>query len=317
MLQNPTFALKQQNMSKTLIVILGPTGVGKSDLAIAVAGHFQTQIISADSRQIYSELSIGTAVPSPEDLRKVPHHLIQSHSIHHYYSAARFETDALQIAESLFKTNDTAIVSGGSMMYIDALCNGMDDIPDADMTIRKELMAELEEKGLEALQFKLKQLDPVYYEQVDLKNPKRVLHAIEICLSSGRPYSSMRTKQKKQRPFQILKIGLNRDRTELYDRINQRVDTMMAMGLEEEARSVFAFREQNSLNTVGYKELFAYFSGETDLTTAIELIKRNSRHYARKQLTWFRRDQAIHWFQPEQETDIIRYIEEQTKQYAK
>lgn len=303
-------------MSKTVIVILGPTGVGKSDLAIAVARHFQTQIISADSRQIYRELSIGTAVPSPEDLAKVPHHLIQSHSIQQYYSAARYEAEALQVAEKLFASNETVVVTGGSMMYIDAFCNGMDDIPDANMTIRRQLMAELEEKGLETLQLKLKTLDPVYYEQVDLKNHKRVLHAVEICLSSGRTYSSMRTEQKKQRPFRILKIGLTRDRTELYDRINQRVDKMMEMGLEKEARSVFDFRGQNSLNTVGYKELFAFFDGETDLTTAVELIKRNSRHYARKQLTWFRRDQAIHWFHPEPETEIIRFIEEQINQYG-
>lgn len=302
-------------MSKTLIVILGPTGVGKSDLAIAVARHFQTQIISADSRQIYKELSIGTAVPPPEDLTKVPHHLIQTHSIHHYYSAARFETEALHIAENLFETNQTVVLTGGSMMYIDAVCNGMDDIPDADMAIRNQLMTELEEKGLEALQLKLKELDPVYYEQVDLKNHKRVVHAIEICLSSGRTYSSMRTEQKKTRPFRILKIGLNRDRAELYERINQRVEEMMEMGLEEEARSVFAFRGQNSLNTVGYKELFSFFGGETDLATAVELIKRNSRHYARKQLTWFRRDQSIQWFHPGQETEIIRYIEGQIQQH--
>lgn len=295
-------------MSKTLIVILGPTGIGKSDLAIRVARHFNTEIISADSRQIYRELSIGTAVPPPEDLERVQHHLIQNHSIHNYYSAAMFETEALVLIETLFTTKDTVVLTGGSMMYIDALCNGMDDIPDADMAIRQQLMVEFQEKGLEHIRLKLKQLDPVYYEQVDLKNPKRILHALEICLSSGRTYSSMRTEQKKERPFRIVKIGLNRDREELYERINLRVDKMMAMGLAEEAKSVFEFRAQNSLNTVGYKELFAYFEGETDLETAVDLIKRNSRRYARKQLTWFRRDAQINWFQPEQEDEIIRFI---------
>ena len=297
-------------MSKTVIVVLGPTGIGKSDLSIRIAQHFHTEIISADSRQIYKELTIGTAVPPSDDLQKVKHHLIHNHSIHDYYSAALFEKEALEIIGQLFSTKDVLVVTGGSMMYIDALCKGMDDIPDADQQIRAQLMEEHREKGLEHMRLQLKQLDPVYYEQVDLKNPKRIIHALEVCLTSGKPYSSMRKDQKKERPFKIIKIGLNRDRQELYDRINRRVDLMMEMGLEQEAKSVFEFRHMNSLNTVGYKELFAYFEGEHDKEKAVELIKRNSRHYARKQLTWFRRDDEINWFQPEQEDEIIRFIEE-------
>ncbi|RKD87806.1 tRNA (adenosine(37)-N6)-dimethylallyltransferase MiaA [Mangrovibacterium diazotrophicum] len=297
-------------MSKTVIVVLGPTGIGKSDLSIRIAQHFHTEIISADSRQIYKELAIGTAVPPADDLQKVKHHLIHNHSIHDYYSAALFEKEALETIDELFTTKDVLVVTGGSMMYIDALCKGMDDIPDADQQIRAQLMEEHQEKGLEHMRLRLKQLDPVYYEQVDLKNPKRILHALEVCLTSGKPYSSMRKDQKKERPFNILKIGLNRDRQELYDRINRRVDLMMEMGLEDEAKSVFEFHHLNSLNTVGYKELFAYFEGQQDKATAVELIKRNSRHYARKQLTWFRRDQEINWFQPEQEEEIIRFIDD-------
>lgn len=301
-------------MRKTLIVVLGPTGIGKSDLAIQVARHFNTDIVSADSRQVYRELSIGTAVPPAEDLQKVTHHLIQSHSIHDYFSAALYEQLALEIIEEQFKTKDQLVLTGGSMMYIDSLCYGIDDIPHADIDIRNNLVKEYEEKGLDHIRLQLKQLDPVYYEQVDLKNPKRILHALEICLTSGQTYSSMRTQQRKTRPFQIIKIGLNRDRQELYDRINLRVDKMIEAGLVEEARSVFQFRNLNSLNTVGYKELFAYFNGETDLDKAIELIKRNSRRYAKKQLSWFRRDDSIEWFLPEDEEKIIEFISSRMEQ---
>ena len=298
-------------MNKTLVVVLGPTGIGKSDLAIQIAHYFNTEIISADSRQIYKELAIGTAIPPQEDLNKVKHHLIQTHSIHDYYNASLFEQESMQIIEEGFKTRNILVLTGGSMLYIDALCNGMDDIPDANPQLRVQLTKELEEHGLEPLRLQLKQLDPTYYAQVDLKNPKRILHALEICMTSGKTYSSMRTEQKKERPFKILKIGLNRDRNDLYNRINLRVDKMMEMGLEEEARSVSAFRRLNSLNTVGYRELFAWFDGEGDLPAAVDLIKRNSRRYARKQLTWFRRDPDINWFIPEQLTEIIRFIETQ------
>ncbi|WP_423129055.1 tRNA (adenosine(37)-N6)-dimethylallyltransferase MiaA [Gaoshiqia sp. Z1-71] len=296
-------------MNKTLIVLLGPTGIGKSDISIRLAQHFHSDIISSDSRQIYRELSVGTAVPPPHDLQTVKHHLIHSHSVYDYYSASRFEKDALQILETIFEVNDLAIMTGGSMLYIDVVCKGIDDIPDADPKLRAELVAEYEEKGIEHLRLQLKQLDPQYYEQVDLKNHKRLLHALEICLATGRTYSSFRTEQVKKRPFDILKIGLNCEREELYARINRRVEKMMEAGLEEEARRVYPLRHLNSLNTVGYKELFSWFDGETDRETAIELIKRNSRHYARKQLTWFRKDQDINWFTPGDEREIIRFIQ--------
>ncbi len=301
-------------MRKTLIVVLGPTGIGKSDLSIQIAQHFHTEIISADSRQIYKELEIGTAVPPTEDLAKVKHHLIHHRSIHDYYSAAVFEKEALQVIEDHFKAKDTLVMTGGSMMYIDALCNGIDDIPDADQKIRTQLFEEYKEKGLDHIRLQLKQLDPIYYDQVDLKNPKRILHALEICLTSGKTYSSMRTAKTIQRPFRIIKIGLNKDREELYERINLRVDKMLEMGLEAEARAVFDYHHLNSLNTVGYKELFAYFKGEITREQAIELIKRNSRRYAKKQLSWFRRDREINWFEPEQRNEIINLIEERLKQ---
>lgn len=297
-------------MTKTLIVILGPTGSGKSDLSIHLAKHFNTEIISCDSRQIYRELSIGTAVPPPEDLKTITHHLIHSHSIHDYYSASRFEQDTLQILDSIFQKNNTAIMTGGSMLYIDAVCNGIDDIPDADHKLRAELINEYKEKGIEHLRMRLKSLDPVYYAQVDLKNHKRLLHAIEICLITGEPYSSLRTGARKTRSFRIIKIGLNMDRKELYQRINHRVDKMFEAGLIVEAREAYTNRQLNSLNTVGYKELFDYFDGKTDLEKATELIKRNTRHYARKQLTWFRKDNEINWFHPEEKEKIIRYIDE-------
>jgi tRNA dimethylallyltransferase len=301
-------------MRKTLIVVLGPTGIGKSDLAIEIAQHFQTEIISADSRQVYRELEIGTAVPPAEDLARIKHHLIHHRSVHDYYSASIFEQEALRVIESRFTEKDILVMTGGSMMYIDALCNGIDDIPDADPEIRAQLVDEYEKKGLEYMRLQLKQLDPAYYNQVDLKNPKRILHALEICLTSGKTYSSMRTALPKKRPFRIIKIGLNRDREELYNRINLRVDKMIAMGLEEEARAVFAHHQLNSLNTVGYKELFAYFEGEITQAQAIDLIKRNSRRYAKKQLSWFRRDPGINWFDPGQKNEIIQLIEERLKQ---
>lgn len=301
----------QKGMEKTLIVLLGPTGVGKSDLSIRLARYLHTEIISSDSRQVYRELSIGTAVPSVADQQKVKHHLIHSHSIGDYYSASNFEDDVLGILQQLFKETDTAIMAGGSMLYIDAVCNGMDDLPDADQKLRTQLTADFEEKGIEHLRLQLKRLDPDYYAVVDLKNPKRLLHALEVCLTTGKPYSSFLTKPKKERPFKIIKIGLNIDREKLYERINRRVDQMMKEGLEEEARGVYALRHLNSLNTVGYKELFAFFNGTGSREEAIELIKRNSRRYARRQLTWFRRDREVNWFRPDQEEEIIQFIKNQ------
>ncbi len=296
-------------MKKTLLVVQGPTGIGKSNLSIHLAKHFQTEIISADSRQLFKELSIGTAVPTPEELKQVPHHLIHSHSIFEDYNASRFETEAIGLINQLFNKLDVLVMTGGSMLYVDAVCKGIDFQPDVDPVIRKKLMLDLEEKGIEHLRFQLKQLDETYYQQVDLKNPKRLIRALEVCLMTGKPYSSFRTETTKKRPFRILKIGLNMDREQLYNRINQRVDHMMHTGLENEAKSIYPHKHLNSLNTVGYKELFAYFDEEISREKAIVLIKRNTRHYARKQLTWLRKDEAIHWFEPGQQTEIIDFIE--------
>lgn len=297
-------------MNNTLIVIQGPTGIGKSNLSIQIAKHFDTEIISSDSRQIFKELSIGTAVPSAEDLQTVPHHLIHSHSIHDNYNASRYEKDALRIISRLHQKRQTVIMTGGSMLYVDAVCKGIDDQPHVDPEIRETISREFEEKGIGHLRMQLEKLDETYYHQVDLKNHKRLIRAIEVCLMTGKPYSSFRTETTKDRPFQILKIGLNTDREKLYAQINQRVDEMMAKGLEEEAKSIYPFRHLNSLNTVGYKELFAYFDGAINREKAVELIKRNTRHYARKQLTWLRKDEQIHWFEPHQLQEIIHFIEQ-------
>jgi tRNA dimethylallyltransferase len=295
---------------KTLIVVLGPTGVGKSDISVQLAKYLQTEIISADSRQVFRELSIGTAVPPETDLQTVPHHFIQTRSIHDYYNVSQYETEVLEIAEQLFKTKNTLILTGGSMLYIDTICNGIDDIPTVTPEIRNEVIDWYNKNGLEALQQRLNQLDPKYYQIVDLNNAKRLLHAVEICQMTGKTFTSFRKKIVRPRPFQILKIGINQDRELLYGRINQRVDRMMEAGLLEEARSVYPYRSLNSLNTVGYKELFDYFDGSCTLEEAVDLIKRNSRRYARKQLTWFRRDKEINWFTPDQFQDIVQFVNE-------
>jgi tRNA dimethylallyltransferase len=300
-------------MDKTLIVVQGPTGIGKSKISIQLAKHFNTEIVSSDSRQIFRELSIGTAIPPPEDLKAVPHHLVHSHSIHENFNASLFENEALKIINQLFEKHHTAIMTGGSMLYVDAVCKGIDDQPDADPDIREAVSREFEEHGIEHLRMKLKQLDETYYHQVDLKNPKRLIRALEVCLTTGKPFSSFRKETTKERPFHILKIGLNTDRRKLYERIDRRVDQMMAEGLEDEARAMYPFRHLNPLNTVGYKELFAYFDGETTLEKAVELIKRNSRHYARKQLTWLRKDPQLFWFEPGQEKEIIQFIEQKMR----
>lgn len=280
---------------KKLIVLLGPTGVGKTDLSVSLAQYWNTSIISADSRQLYRGLTIGTAAPTEEQLAKAPHYMIGNLGIEDYYSASEFETEALQIIDKLHQQNDVVIASGGSMMYIDALCKGIDDVPTIDDSLRKEVYERYEKEGLEPIRAELKILDPEFYDQVDLKNYKRVIHALEVCLMTGRPYSSYRKNTIKQRPFQIIKIGLMRDREELYDRINKRVDIMLEEGLEEEARKYYVKKHLNSLNTVGYKELFKYFDGEWERDFAIEKIKQNSRIYSRKQMTWFKRDVDINW----------------------
>lgn len=295
---------------KSLIVLLGPTGVGKTDLSLTLAKRYQSPIISCDSRQIYATLNIGTAAPTPEQLQQVKHYFIGTLQPTDYYSAAQYETDAMKLLEELFVSHDTLIMTGGSMMYIDAICKGIDDIPTVDAETREHMMQHYQEAGLEALCKELKLLDPEYYNIVDLKNPKRVIHALEICYMTGKTYTSFRTQSSKQRPFRIIKVGLTRDREELYDRINRRVDIMIEEGLEEEARRVYPLRHLNSLNTVGYKELFNYFDGEWTLPFAIEKIKQNSRIYSRKQMTWFKRDTEITWFHPEQQKEIEAFIEE-------
>ncbi|MFA9390919.1 MAG: tRNA (adenosine(37)-N6)-dimethylallyltransferase MiaA [Prolixibacteraceae bacterium] len=301
-------------MTKTLIIVLGPTGIGKTNLSISLATHLKTEIISADSRQIYQELHIGTAVPDSQQLHTVKHHFIQSHSIHNYYNASQFEIEVLQKLNSLFENYDTVIMSGGSMLYIDVVCNGIDDLPQIDPDTRIQLENRLKNEGLESLRTELQKIDPEYYQLADLKNHKRILHALEIYYSTGKKYSSYRTNVKKVRDFTILKIGLNTDRALLHERINLRVDQMIQNGLIEEARKVYPYKQLNSLNTVGYKELFSYFDHEITQEAAIELIKRNSRRYARRQLTWFNKDQAINWFNINQEETIISFIDDTLKE---
>ena len=293
----------------TLIVVLGPTGVGKSDISIQLAKHYRTEIISADSRQFYKELCIGTAVPSKRDLNEIPHHFIQNKSIHDYYNVSSFEVESLELLDTLFNRINPVILTGGSMLYLDTICNGIDDIPTVDVDTRKDVIEWYGRNGIDALRNRLQELDPDYYNIVDLNNPKRMLHAVEICQMTGKTFSSYRTNSPKERPFMIIKIGINQDRSILYERINQRVLKMIDSGLVDEARKVYPFRELNSLNTVGYKELFSYFDGACSLEEAIDLIQRNSRKYARKQLTWFRRDLQIAWFEPGQLSDIIEYID--------
>ena len=292
----------------TLIVLICPTGVGKTELSLRMAEQLHTCILSADSRQLYRDLKIGTAAPTPEQLARVKHYFVGTLGLADYYSAAQYEAEVLKLLETLFQTHDTVLLTGGSMMYIDAVCQGIDDIPTVDAETRQLMLHKYETEGLEHLCAELRLLDPEYYRIVDLKNPKRVIHALEICYMTGRTYTSFRTREKKQRPFRILKVGLTRPREELYERINNRVDQMMADGLLEEARRVYPHKSYNSLNTVGYKELFQYLDGTWTLPFAIEKIKQNSRIYSRKQMTWFKRDADIRWFHPDEETEILSYV---------
>ena len=300
--------------AKTLIVITGPTAVGKTALCLDIAQHFGIPIINADSRQIYKELKIGTASPTDEQLAKVKHYFVGSLSLNDYYSASLFEQQTMEILEREFAKSDFALMAGGSMMYIDAVCDGIDDIPTVDDKTRETLKARLAAEGLEPLVEELKKLDPEYYEIVDKQNPRRVVHGLEICLMTGKTYTSFRKREKKQRPFNIVKIGLNREREELYNRINQRVDQMMAEGLLEEAKSLYPMRHMNALNTVGYKEMFAYLDGTWTLEEAVERIKGNTRRYARKQLTWYKKDEQIRWFHPNEKDKIISYISQDYEQ---
>ena len=295
-------------MEKTLIVITGPTAVGKTRLCIDIAKHFGIPIINADSRQIYKELKIGTASPTDEERREVQHYFVGTLSLEDYYSASLYEQQVLALLDTLFKTHDYALMTGGSMMYIDAVCNGIDDIPTIDDETRATMKRRLQEEGLESLCKELQRLDPDYYEIVDRQNPKRVVHALEICTMTGKTYTSFRKREKKSRPFRMIKIGLNRERQELYDRINARVDEMMKKGFLEEAKGLIGLKSLNALNTVGYKELFDYLEGRWTLEEAIERIKGNTRRYARKQLTWYKKDEQMKWFHPDQKEDIINYI---------
>ena len=295
-------------MEKTLIVITGPTAVGKTALCLDVAKHFHIPIINADSRQIFRELKIGTAPPTEAQMQQVHHDFVGMLGLDDYYSASLFEQQVLELLGRQFLSSDYALMAGGSMMYIDAVCDGIDDIPTIDDQTRTTMKQRLADEGLEALCEELRQRDPEYYEIVDRQNPRRVVHALEICLMTGKTYTSFRKREKRQRPFNIIKIGLNRPREELYDRINRRVDQMMADGLLEEAKALYPKRHLNALNTVGYKELFDYIDGRWPLEEAVERIKGNTRRYARKQLTWFKKDENIRWFHPDETETIIKYI---------
>lgn len=290
---------------------MGPTAVGKTDISLELAEQLHTSIISADSRQLYADLKIGTAAPTPEQLSRVQHYFVGTLQLSDYYSAAQYAEEVLALLDNLFQQQDVALLTGGSMMYIDAVCQGMDDIPTVDADTRAMVWQRYEEVGLEGIQRELKMLDPEYYAIVDLKNHKRIIHALEICYMTGKTFTSFRQRKTAVRPFNIIKIGLNRERSELFSRINLRVDQMMQEGMLEEARKVYPYRHLNSLNTVGYKELFKYLDGEWTLEEAVEKIKRNTRIYAKKQLTWFKKDMSIRWFHPDQRTDIISYINTQ------
>lgn len=293
---------------KYLVVLLGPTGVGKTDLSITIARFYTAPILSCDSRQFYKEMKIGTAVPTPEQLNEVTHYFIGNKSITERYSCGMFELDALSTLNDIYQKGNIAFLVGGSGLYIDALCNGIDDFPTPDSELRNALQQQLKDEGIESLRAQLKLLDSEYYNRVDLKNSQRVLKAVEVCLQTGSTYSSFLTNRSKQRGFTTIKIGINRDRQELYDRINRRVDLMMEQGLLDEAKALYPHRHLNALNTVGYRELFSYIEGKISFDQAVDLIKRNTRRYAKRQLTWWARDPEITWFQPRQDLEIAYHI---------
>ncbi|MBB2147159.1 tRNA (adenosine(37)-N6)-dimethylallyltransferase MiaA [Pedobacter sp. LMG 31464] len=293
---------------KTLIVVVGPTAIGKTALAIELAQFYHSEVISADSRQFFKEMNIGTAKPSKEELAAAPHHFINSHSVQTLFSTGDFEVQALQLMEDLFKKHNILIVVGGSGLYIDAICKGLDDLPEIDFAIREKLNQQLANEGIEAIRTQLQELDPEYFAKVDQSNPQRMIRGLEVVLSTGKKLSSFLTSNKKERPFNIIKIGLNTDRALLYERINHRVDLMMEAGQLEEAESLLPYRQYNALNTVGYSELFDYLDGKTDLASAVAMIKQNTRRFAKRQLTWFRRDENTVWFEPNQIEDIIQYL---------
>ena len=290
---------------KTLIVIVGPTGIGKTALAVKIAQRLRTEVISADSRQFYIEMEIGTAKPSAEELAAAKHHFINSHHITEDFTVGDFEIQSLDKLNDIFKKHDFAVLVGGSGLYVNAVCNGFDDLPRASPELRAQLNQDFIDEGVEALQHRLQELDPLYFKEVDINNPQRIIRALEVCISTGIPFSTYRTRSQKTRPFRSVKIGLNTSRDELYDRINKRVDQMIAMGLENEVRSLIPYRHLNALNTVGYAELFDYFDGKMTLLQAIEKIKQNTRRFAKRQLTWFRKDAEINWFEPNDHMEDI------------
>ncbi|MDR0332580.1 MAG: tRNA (adenosine(37)-N6)-dimethylallyltransferase MiaA [Dysgonamonadaceae bacterium] len=298
-------------MNNTLLVLLGPTGVGKTEWSLRIAKKLKSVILSADSRQIYKNLIIGTAAPTPEQLARVPHYFVGTLSPETYYSASEYESEAVPLIEKLLTEHNTVVMTGGSMMYIDAVCKGIDEIPTIDQTLRDDIQKLYKNEGIEPIRQQLKILDPTFYNIVDLKNPKRVIHALEVCLMAGKPYSLLRTNSKKERNFRIVKIGFMRKREELYNRINERVNQMIHDGLVEEARRFYPLRHLNSLNTVGYKELFEHFDGNCTLEFAIDKIKQHSRNYARKQMTWFKKDMETHWINlSDSSIDVEREIVE-------
>ena len=291
--------------------MLGPTGVGKTDLCINLAKFFKTEIISCDSRQFYREMNLGTAKPTPEELESVPHHFINTLSIEEDYDVRKFEKEALALIDKLFENHDVLIMTGGSGLFADVVVDGLDEMPEIDPQIRKKIIKEFEEKGLQFLQTEVSQLDPVYFGLVDSQNPQRLMRALEVCRGTGKPYSSFRIKEKKVRNFTVVKIGLERDRPELYERIDRRMDQMIAGGLFDEADALFGKRHLNALQTVGYSEIFGYLEGKYDKEEAIRLLKRNSRRYAKRQLTWFTRDESILWFHPDQDREILEFLKDQ------
>ncbi len=295
--------------SKNLNIILGPTAVGKTTIGVKLAKLYNTEVLSADSRQFYKELKIGAAIPSMEEMQGVKHHFAGNLSIHDYYNVSMFENEAVEVLEKIFETHDHAVMVGGSGLYINAVCCGIDELPDADKKLRDQLKNTYKNKGLESLQQQLQMLDPEYYEMVDLSNPNRVLRAIEICLLTGKTYTSLRRKTGKKRNFRVIKIGLNMERDELFARINRRVDNMMEQGLLKEVRMLHKYKGENALNTVGYKELFDYIEEKISLEDAVTNIKTNTRRYAKRQLTWFKRDKKIQWFHPDNYEGIVSYIE--------
>lgn len=296
---------------KTLIVVVGPTAIGKTSLAITLAKHYQTEVISADSRQFFREMSIGTAKPSEEELAEAPHHFINSHSITQLFSTGDFEVQALALIEKLFTVHDVIIMVGGSGLYINAICNGLDEMPEIDLNIREQLNQQFANEGIEAIRNQLATLDPEYFEKVDQSNPQRMIRGLEVVLSTGQKLSSFLTSNKKKRPFNIIKIGLNTDREKLYHQINHRVDLMIESGLVDEVKSLAPYKELNALKTVGYSEIFDYLEGKTDLPTAIDKIKQNTRRFAKRQLTWFRKDTETTWFEPRQDKEVIDFVDQQ------